>query len=143
MASTRRTLRKVDVVLHDDVDPNDSELKKKIAAAVRMNPEDLAMSRHKVRLQVQERYLNDIAAIDEVRNIEEAPERKLFNNVARPIMNAHVVVNGTAFEGDGELVAVADTGFDMGSTANVHPAFTGRVVKLVPFGASGQGRRSG
>src|SRR5712691_7905755 len=31
--STRRTLRKVDVVLHDDVDANDSELKKKIAAA--------------------------------------------------------------------------------------------------------------
>src|ERR1700687_3734390 len=30
--STRRTLREVDIVLHDDVDPNDAELKKKIAA---------------------------------------------------------------------------------------------------------------
>ena len=136
--STRRTLRKVDVVLHNDVDSNDPGLKKKIAAAARINPEDLAMSRGKVRLQVQERYLNDLAAIDEVRHVEEAPVRKLFNNIARPIMNAHVVVNGTAFEGDGELVAVADTGFDLGSTTNVHPAFTGRVVKLMPFGRPGK-----
>ena len=36
------------------------------------------MSRGKVRLQVQERYLNDLAAIDEVRHVEEAPVRKLF-----------------------------------------------------------------
>src|SRR5215468_8108243 len=66
-ASTRRTLRKVDIVLHDDVDPNDAELKQKLAAAAHIDPEDLQMSPHKVRLQVQERYLNDIVAIDEVR----------------------------------------------------------------------------
>ncbi len=136
--STRRTLRKVDIVLHDDVDPNDTELKKKIAAAARINPEDLSMSRHKVRLNVQERYLNDLAAIDQVRHIEEAPNVKLFNSEARPVMNAHVVLNGTSFEGEGELVAVADTGFDLGSITNVHPAFTGRVVKLVPFGRPGK-----
>jgi hypothetical protein len=136
--STRRTLRKVDIVLHDDVDPNDTELKKKIAAAARINPEDLSMSRHKVRLNVQERYLNDLAAIDQVRNIEEAPNVKLFNSEARPIMDAHVLLNGTTFEGEGELVAVADTGFDLGSITNVHPAFTGRVVKLVPFGRPGK-----
>ncbi len=137
-ASTRRTLRKVDVVLHDDVDPNDAELKTKIATAAHMNPEDLTMCRHKVRLHIQERYLNDIAALDEVRHVEEAPSVKLFNNVARPIMNAHVAINGTTFEGEGQLVAVADTGFDKGSTTNVHPAFAGRVVKLIPFGRPGK-----
>jgi hypothetical protein len=136
--STRRTLRKVDIVLHDDVDPKDTELKKKIAAAARIDPEDLAMSRHKGRLNVQERYLNDLAAIDQVRQIEEAPNVKLFNSEARPIMNAHVVLNGTTFEGEGELVAVADTGFDLGSITNIHSAFTGRVVKLVPFGRPGK-----
>ena len=57
-------------------------------------------------------------------------------------MNAHVVLNGTTFEGEGELVAVADTGFDLGSITNVHPAFTGRVAKLVPFGRPGQDGRS-
>jgi serine protease AprX len=136
--STRRTPRQVDIVLHGDTDPNDAELRRKIAAAARINPEDLVMSRHKVRLNVQERYLTDVAAIDEVRHVEEVPERKLYNNVARPIMSANVVVNGTTFQGDGQLVNVADTGFDLGSTTNVHPAFTGRVVKLVPLGRPGR-----
>jgi hypothetical protein len=58
----------------------------------------------------------------------------LFNNVARPILQAHVVVNGTIFEGEGEIIAVNDTGFDLGSTINVHPAFNGRVLKLVALG---------
>jgi hypothetical protein len=137
-APTRRTPRRVDIVLHSDVDPNDTELKKKIAAAARINPDDLVMSRHKVRLNVQERYLNDVAAIDEVRHLEEVPERKLYNNVARPILNATVVMNGTTFQGDGQIVNVADTGFDLGSTTNVHPAFTGRVVRLVPLGRPGK-----
>jgi serine protease AprX len=136
--ATRRTLRNVDIVLHDDVDPNDGELKQKIAAAAHINPESLTMSRHKVRLNVQERYLNDVAAIDEVRHIEEVPDVKLFNNIARPILNANVVISGTPFQGDDELVVVNDTGFDKGSTTNVHPAFTGRVVKLVPLGRPGQ-----
>jgi len=136
--STSRKLRRVDVVLHDDVDPNSDALKTKLAAAARLNPADLKMSRHKVRLQLQERYLDDLSAIDEVRNLEEVPEVKLFNNVARPILNAHVVVNGTTFEGDGQIVAVNDTGFDRGSTTNVHPAFTGRVLKLVALGRPNQ-----
>jgi len=136
--STLRTLRNVDVVLHDDVDPNDNELKKKLAAAARLNPDDLTTGRHKVRLHVQERYLNDLAAIDAVRHVEEVPSVKLFNNVARPILNAQVVVGGTTFAGDGQIVVVNDTGFDKGSTTNVHPAFTGRVVKLVALGRPGQ-----
>jgi serine protease AprX len=132
--STSRNPRKVDVVLHSDVDPNDNALKAKIAAAAHVSPEDLQMGRHKVRLNIQERYLNDVAAIDQVQRIEEVPSVRLFNNVARPILQAHVVVNGTIFEGEGEIIAVNDTGFDLGSTINVHPAFAGRVLKLVALG---------
>lgn len=135
---TRRTLHKVDIVLHGDADPNNPELKTKIAAALRLNPDDLKVGRHKVRANVQERYLDDLASIDEVRQIEPVPERKLFNNIARNIIHAHVLVNGTTYEGDGEIVVVNDTGFDQGSTTNVHPAFAGRVLKLVPLGRPGQ-----
>jgi serine protease AprX len=134
VSSTARTLRTVDVVFHNDVDPNSDAFKQRVAAAVRLNADDLKMSRHKVRLQIQERYLNDLAAIDEVRHIEEVPDRKLFNNVARPILDATVVVSGTTFAGDGQIIVVNDTGFDTGSTGNVHPAFTGRVLKLVALG---------
>lgn len=132
--ATRRTLHTVDVVLHDDVASNEAAVKERIANAVHLSPEDLKMDRHKVRLSVQERYLPDLASIDEVRQIEEVPRVKLFNSVARGILNAQVVINGTPFQGDGQTVVVNDTGFDKGSTTNVHPAFTGRVLKLTPLG---------
>jgi serine protease AprX len=132
--SHSRTLRTVDVVLHDDVDPNSATVKTQIASAVGLSPDDLQMGRHKVRLTVQEKYLENLAAIDEVRQIEEVPAVKLRNNVARPILNAHVVLNGTVFEGAGQVLAVADTGFDRGMSAGAHPAFTGRVAKLYPLG---------
>lgn len=137
-APTRRTLRTVDVVLHDDVNPADSDVKKRIADAVHLAPEDLKPDRHKLRLKVQERYLNDLAAIDEVRHVEEVPEVKLFNNIACGILNTRVVINGTPFQGKGQIVAVNDTGFDRGSRTNVHPAFTGRVLKLTPLGRPGR-----
>jgi subtilisin family serine protease len=38
------------------------------------------------------------------------------------------------FEGENQVVAVADTGFDVGSTTNVHPAFQGRVARLYALG---------
>ena len=92
------------------------------------------MSRRKIRLTVPEDRLPDLAEIDEIRAIVEAPQRQLFNNVARAILNAGTLVNGTRYDGDGEIVAVADTGLDRGSSTDVHPAFKGRVVKLYALG---------
>jgi hypothetical protein len=124
----------VDVVLHEDVDPGSDAVKEQMAAAAKVNPDDLALGRTKVRITVQEGHLEDIASIDQVHHIEEVPERQLFNNVARSILHADVVVNQTTYEGQGQIVAVADTGFDRGSTSNVHPAFSGRVAKLYALG---------
>jgi serine protease AprX len=138
--SPSRRLREVDVVLHDDVRPNTKRLKKEIAAAARLNPDDVQTGRRKVRLIVQEGQLDALAALDEVHHIEEVPKRQLFNNVARPILNAQVVINGTTYQGDGEVIAVADTGLDKGSTTNVHPAFKGRVAKLYALGRTSPDR---
>jgi serine protease AprX len=132
--SPSRKLRKVDVVFHDDVDPKSESVKTKVAAAAGVDASDLQTGSRKVRLTVQEGQLEHLASLDEVRHIEPVPERQLFNNVARPILNADVVVNGTSYQGDGETITVADTGFDLGSTANVHPAFSGRVSKLYALG---------
>jgi serine protease AprX len=134
--STSRNFHKIDLILHGDVNPKNSALKKKIASAARVNPEDLKMGRHKVRLRVQEKYLHDLAGLDEVRQMAPAPVYKLYNNIARPILNANVVVNGTTYQGAGQIVVVNDTGFDKGSRTSVHPAFTGRVVKLTALGRS-------
>ena len=132
--SPSRKPREVDVVLHDDVDPSAAPVRDQLAAAARVDPDELQVGRRKVRLTVQEGELPRLAGLDEVHHIEAVPTRQLFNNVARPILHADVVVNGTQYQGDGEIIAVADTGFDKGSTTNVHPAFTGRVAKLYALG---------
>jgi serine protease AprX len=132
--SPSRKPRVVDVVLHEGVDANSGTLKERLAAAARVDPDELTSGTRKVRLTVQEGDLDSLAALDEVRHIEEVPTRQLFNNVARVLLNADVVVNGTAYQGEGQTIAVADTGFDEGSTTNVHPAFTGRVATLYALG---------
>jgi serine protease AprX len=124
----------VDIVFHEDVDPGSDAIRTAVAQAGRLDKDTLVSDRKKIRVTVQEKYLDDIAAIDAVRVIQPVPEVKLRNNVARPILNAHVLVNGTTYQGDGQVVAVADTGFDQGSTTAPHPAFTGRVAKLYALG---------
>lgn len=124
--------RSVEVVLHRNVTGED--VKEKIAQAARLDPDELAVNRGKVRLIVQPQYLEDIAALDMVRHIEEYHPPKLTNGVALTIMRADVVHTTEQFEGDGQIIAVCDTGFDRGSTSDVHPAFAGRVRKLYALG---------
>src|SRR6185436_825892 len=76
------------------------------------------------------------AALDEVRHLEQVFPRKLANSVARTILR--VPATPTALMGAGEIIAVADTGFDKGSTTNTHPAFKGRVKKLYALGRPGR-----
>lgn len=137
-ASPSRTPHTVDILFHEDVDPNSDAVKAAVAVAARVSGTGLTPGRHKIRLTVQERYLDDLAAIDAVRVIQEVPDRKLRNNVARQILDADVVVNATTYEGAGEVIAVGDTGFDTGSTTSTHPAFTGRVARLYALGRTGE-----
>ena len=124
--------RQVDVVLHDDVDPE--TLAGEVAAAADVAPDALATGRRKVRLSVTDDQLDAITSLDAVRHVEAVPEREPFNNVARPIINAEVTINGTSYQGEGEIICVADSGFDKGTTTDVHPAFTDRVVRLYGLG---------
>lgn len=124
----------VDIVLHADVPPGSGDLTARVAEAAHVAADDIRTGRRKYRLVTERRYLDDIAAIEEVREIEEVLEVGATNNVAGQIIHSHVVVNGTTYEGAGEVIAVADTGFDIGSRTNVHPAFAGRVDNLYPLG---------
>jgi hypothetical protein len=133
-SSLSRTPRTVDIVFHEDADTGADALRTAVSAAARVDKDTLPMGRRKVRLTVEENHLDDLAAIDAVRVIEEVPDFELCNNVARSILNANVVVNGTTYQGDGQIVAVADSGFDNGSTTSPHPAFTGRVARLYDLG---------
>ncbi len=124
----------VDVVLHRHAEPEG--VRARLAAAAGLDPAELKPGRHKIRLTVERRRLPDLAAIDQVRSIEPYVPPQLANSVACEILKADVVHAATSLQGEGQVIAVCDTGFDTGSTADVHPAFTGRVLKLYALGRS-------
>lgn len=68
-----------------------------------------------------------------VRAIEEVFPKTVYNHYAWEIMEADVMVHGTAYLGDGQIVTVSDSGFDTGDMERCHPAFSGRVLCLRPI----------
>lgn len=122
----------VEVVLQKGADM--AAVKQQIAAAAGLDPNELQTGQSKIRMNIERRRLPALAAVDAVRHIEPYFEPRLYNNVARTILTADVAQAGGSMRGEGQTVCVADTGFDMGDPANVHPAFTGRVVKLYALG---------
>jgi serine protease AprX len=132
-ATLDATPKVVDVILHRNLKASD--VLEKIAEAAQVSPDLIQVGRNKVRLTVKARQLDALANVDGVRTVEEVRPRKLLNNVARKILGAPVVgAANPPFFGEGQIVAIADTGFDRGSTTDTHPAFTGRVQKLYPLG---------
>jgi serine protease AprX len=138
--SRSRKSIQVSVVLHGNVAAAD--IRDKIAAAAGLNPDDLQIRSNSVCLNIQPQYLEALAKLDEVRHIEEYAPPELLNNVALGIINADKTHGKVHLEGEGQVVAVCDTGFDIGSTTNVHPAFTGRVKKLYHLGRNQQKKKA-
>ena len=126
----------VDVVLHRNIDAKKAA--KQIAVAAHLSYEDVEILPGKVRLVAKARRLSDLASLDEVRHLEEVLPRKLLNSIARQILRVQTGVTAAGSEGAGEVVVVCDTGFDKGSTTDVHPAFKGRVKKLYALGRPGR-----
>lgn len=126
-------LKKVDIIFHAKVDVE--KLRNEVASVAGLDPGDLVPSGNKIRIRVKAEKLPDLARIDEVRHIEEVRSPTLHNEVARRILRVEAgKPPKAAFTGDGQVIAICDTGFDMGSTTDVHSAFTGRVVKLYALG---------
>lgn len=142
--TTQQDAVDVDVLLHHDVKVPASELIRQIANAAKVETSAITVEQGTLRLKVDPNNLDSIAAIDEVRVIHPVKTRKLFNNMARRILNAdNVKLNATVYRGEGQIVAVADTGLDKGSETDVHEAFTGRVIKVIPLGRPPRGTTPG
>lgn len=126
----------VDVVFHDNVNPE--EVRESVAATAGVSAGSLPLAQDKVRLMVPPSQLPRLAEIDEVRHIEEAPVYQFHNNVARGILGIDAPQGAPlALSGEGQVIAVADSGFDRGTPADTHPAFTGRVRRLYALGRPG------
>jgi hypothetical protein len=91
----------------------------------------------KIKVEMDSTEIPQIAAITGVRWIEEAPVWRLFNDVARGIMNVDPVGSILRFFGEGQVVGIADSGLDQGSKnpANLHDDFedgagNSRVIRI-------------
>ena len=131
----------VDVVFHAAHGKDADTLLAAVAAAAHVDASELKGKRDKVRMVIEDKYLEAVAEIDEVQSIEEVHPNKLFNNIARNIIMGagdvsdlgDIVIGSDKIRGQGQLVAVADTGLDSN-----HPAFKGRIKSLYAWGRPGK-----
>lgn len=79
----------------------------------------------------------EYAANHDVLYISPKPEYKVMNDVARGIVKADVAQNSYGLYGQGQVVAVADTGLDTGrNDSSMHEAFRGKITALYALGRS-------
>jgi hypothetical protein len=126
--------RTVNIALHDDVRSLDLEdFVNHLHQKVGIGKTGVQLGRNKIQASIQEQYLDTVASMDAVLSIREASPTALSNDKARDILKANVLSNGTEYKGEIQVVAVADSGFDLGVTdePRIHPAFRGRILQIL------------
>lgn len=79
----------------------------------------------RIKVQISAARIADIANVQAVEWVEQAPEWKLLNNIAADIMAVRPVWNNHGLYGSTQIVGISDTGLDQGSAlpANLHLDF--------------------
>lgn len=130
----------VDVITHQEV--KDLEpLADDISKVAQVDRSQIQIISDKIRLKVNLGKLDAIAADDRVRILEEVVTPVLLDDQAKHIVGSPLrITQISGFNGKGQIVAVYDTGFDLGSIQDCHPAFTGQISELIPVGRPNAGR---
>ena len=81
-----------------------------------------------IRVKLDPAVVSEVSRIDSIRTIANVRKHKPFSVHQRAIMQFSKMAISSKYKGNGEIVFVADTGFDMGVADDVHPAFTARVL---------------
>jgi serine protease AprX len=121
----------VNVHLHEGVAEGGKEIFEKIKKF--STAEIVDFNDSQVRINVRPKELDDIAAIDQVRTIEECPSITFHDTKAVDIIyGEQPTLFDSNHQGAGQIIAVADSGFDKGSTElkYVHPAFQNRLIDI-------------
>jgi subtilisin family serine protease/murein tripeptide amidase MpaA len=106
------------------------------AAEVSHEIEDLggtviSTERNFLRVSLDTNKIVALARLPSVEWIEPYSRPKLFNDVAAGIISVKPIWNNHELDGEGQIIAVADTGLDTGiNDASMHEDFKGRIVKI-------------
>lgn len=129
----------IEVVLHKGEGQADDFIDK-IVESTGVDPSNISIEHNKLGLSCSADTISRIEELDAVRAIEKQVPKALYNNVARGYLGIDTIVANkepvpkSPYEGHGQVVAVSDTGFDIGSQTDTHPVFIGRVRALIPVG---------
>lgn len=95
----------------------------------RVTSSGASRARATVRARLPASAIQILAEQAEVEWIEEYTPLHFTNNMAveEPRLNVKTVWNTHGLTGKGEIVAVADSGLDVGDRATIHPDFAGRI----------------
>lgn len=89
-----------------------------------------------LRLRIASGQVMTLARQDGVLWVEPYFEPELHNDVGGTIMRADTVRQNLGLYGAGQVVAVADTGLDLGSPTDLHQDFQGRLLQAYCLGRS-------
>lgn len=98
-----------------------------------------------LRIRADASRLAALAAMDAVQWIEPVVPLEVRNDKAadtmgvRPVWDGVPEAPGVPLQGEGEIVAVADTGLDTGDVSTMHPDFADHIVDLEAWGRPGPG----
>lgn len=132
-----RTNYEVDLIHHNTPNETLASLAPTVAQTAGVDVNELEILPRKIRLNVNQDRIDDLAALDSINRIEEVRPKTLYNDQARPVLHVDAVADTVdlGYQGTGQIICVADTGFDQGfaadtATIKIHPAFTGRIQQL-------------
>lgn len=124
----------IDVMVHQNV-TNLDELADHISKVAQVDRSQMEITSDKIRLEVNLGELEAIAADDRVRILEEVVTPVLCDDQAKRLVFAPLPMQGNSeLCGKGQTIAVVDSGFDLGSVEDCHPALIGQMHKLIPVG---------
>ncbi|KAK5099548.1 hypothetical protein LTR70_002449 [Exophiala xenobiotica] len=86
-----------------------------------------------LRLKIDPAKVEDLASLDVVKVVDETVPKVLSNDCARKILGFSAPEQPIPFpfQGEGQTIAIADTGLDNGNPKNINPAFKGRIKELI------------
>ena len=122
---------RVEVVFHPEIPAADHA--EEVAQAAGVDLKALRIGRDKIRLAVTPSRLLAIAALEGVSRVEPYAPARPCANVACGLVQA-TFTHDRGLRGQGEIVALCDSGLDTGDLASLHPHFARRVHRLVPVG---------
>lgn len=126
----------MDLILHDDPNMKSTALAPYVAHWAGVDINKLEVFPIKIALTVHQDKLDGLTALASVNRIEKVRPNSVYNDQARGILQVNAMFTSTGYQGARQIICVADTSSDQDmadddSSAKVHPAFAGRVERLV------------